>query len=230
MTTPLLQVDKLNAYRTMAVRILFDVSFEVGRGEVVALMGRNGSGKSTTIKAVVNMLVHKSGEIPFMGEDIRRMADASHRARGAGLCAGRSSRLRRSHGDGKSRYGSPAAARRCPRVDAREALPRIPEARRDARTPREPHERRRAGYHAHWMDNPRVVLLDEPSEGVAPVIVEQMADMDFRTKARGHRDPTVGAEPAFRRAGERPRLGAGKGTSTSRRQHARFRARRCRAA
>ncbi len=107
MTTPLLQVDKLNAYYGYA-HILFDVNFDVGRGEVVALMGRNGTGKSTTMKAVMNMLAHKSGEIRFMGENIG--AWPTHRARGPGLCAGGSSRVRRSHGDGKSRHGTPAAA------------------------------------------------------------------------------------------------------------------------
>ncbi len=60
--TARLRVESLNAYYGHA-RILFDVSFEVGRGEVVALMGRNGAGKSTTMKAIMSMVPRKSGEI-----------------------------------------------------------------------------------------------------------------------------------------------------------------------
>lgn len=69
----LLKVEALNAYYGRA-QILFDVGFEVGRGEVVALMGRNGAGKSTTMKAVMGMLARTSGTIRFMGEDIAGMA------------------------------------------------------------------------------------------------------------------------------------------------------------
>ena len=53
-----------------AAQILFDVNLEVGRGEVVALMGRNGAGKSTTLKALTGMLDKRRGQINFMGTDI----------------------------------------------------------------------------------------------------------------------------------------------------------------
>src|SRR5512134_3127720 len=68
---PLLQVDHLSAWYGRA-HILFDVSLEVGRGEVVALMGRNGAGKSTTIKAIMGLVGETAGEVRFRGQPLRR--------------------------------------------------------------------------------------------------------------------------------------------------------------
>ena len=69
-TAPLLQVQGLNAWYG-AAQILFDVSLQVGRGEVVALMGRNGAGKSTTLKALMGMVTRR-GSVQFLGQDIAR--------------------------------------------------------------------------------------------------------------------------------------------------------------
>ena len=69
-SAPLLQVQGLNAW-SGAAQILFDVSLQVGRGEVVALMGRNGAGKSTTLKALMGMVARR-GSVQFLGQDIAR--------------------------------------------------------------------------------------------------------------------------------------------------------------
>ena len=53
-----------------AARILYDLNFEVGRGEVVALMGRNGAGKSTTMKTIMGLMAKRQGAVRFNGEDI----------------------------------------------------------------------------------------------------------------------------------------------------------------
>ena len=66
---PLLKVAGLCAWYG-AAQIIDDVGLEVRRGEVVALMGRNGAGKSTTIKAIIGMLEKRSGHITFMGHDM----------------------------------------------------------------------------------------------------------------------------------------------------------------
>ena len=68
-TAPLLQVQGLNAWYS-AAQILFDVSLQVGRGEVVALMGRNGAGKSTTLKALMGMVTRR-GSVQFWGTTLR---------------------------------------------------------------------------------------------------------------------------------------------------------------
>jgi branched-chain amino acid transport system ATP-binding protein len=66
---PALAVDNLNAWYGTA-HILFDMSFTVGRGEVVALMGRNGAGKSTTMKAVMGLLPRRNGSVRLNGRNV----------------------------------------------------------------------------------------------------------------------------------------------------------------
>jgi branched-chain amino acid transport system ATP-binding protein len=70
---PLLRADGLCAWYG-AAQILFDVALEVRQGEVVALMGRNGAGKSTTIKTLMGLLDKKAGQVRFMERDISRLA------------------------------------------------------------------------------------------------------------------------------------------------------------
>ena len=65
----MLKVESLSAWYG-AAQILYDLSFDVGRGEVVALMGRNGAGKSTTMKAVMGLLAKRRGLVRFNGENI----------------------------------------------------------------------------------------------------------------------------------------------------------------
>ena len=73
---PMLEVRGLNAWYG-AAQILFDVDLQVRRGEVVALMGRNGAGKSTTLKAIMGMLDRRRGRLSFMGRDISEAAALS---------------------------------------------------------------------------------------------------------------------------------------------------------
>ena len=65
----MLEVERLRVWYG-AAQILFEPSFHVGRGEVVALMGRNGAGKSTTLKALMALIPQRSGMVRFLGEDI----------------------------------------------------------------------------------------------------------------------------------------------------------------
>src|SRR3546814_11964488 len=78
-TQTLLDAKGLRAWYG-AAQILFDLDLQVGRGEVVALMGRNGAGKSTTLKALMGMLDKRRGDIAFMGQDISR-TEPFHAAR-----------------------------------------------------------------------------------------------------------------------------------------------------
>src|SRR5262245_56145406 len=71
MTRELLKVDRLCAWYGRA-QILFDVSLEVGRGEVVALMGRNGAGKSTTLKSITGLVERTEGAVDFRGRNLLR--------------------------------------------------------------------------------------------------------------------------------------------------------------
>src|ERR1700730_10917276 len=72
MSEAILTVDSLSAWYG-AARVLYDLRFEVGRGEVVALMGRNGAGKSTTIKSIMGLLARREGTVHFCGRALSRL-------------------------------------------------------------------------------------------------------------------------------------------------------------
>lgn len=190
-TAPLLQVQGLNAWYG-AAQILFDVSLQVGRGEVVALMGRNGAGKSTTLKALMGMVARR-GSVQFLGQDIARREPHDIARLGLGyvpeerriftdlsvmdnLEVGRQP-LRRWPD------GTPAPVWTPEKLFA--LFPNLGEM------PLRPGGRMSGGEQQMLtvartlMGQPLLVLLDEPSEGVAPLIVQQMARTIRALKAQG---------------------------------------------
>lgn len=184
---PLLKVESLNAFYGRA-HILFDVSFEVGRGEVVALMGRNGAGKSTTMKAVMGMLPRTSGALTFMGENITGTQPYRVARMGLGFVP----EDRRVFGD-LTVMENLDTGRQPPREDAPlwtpdklfQLFPNLGEMRNRRASRMSGGEQQMLTVARTLMGNPRLVLLDEPSEGVAPVIVEQMAAMILELKREG---------------------------------------------
>ena len=111
MSEPMLKVSGLNAFYGRA-HILFDVGLEVGRGEVVALMGRNGAGKSTTMKAVMGLLPRRQGEVTFRGQNISALPPYKISRMGMGFVPEDRRVFARSDRDGESRHRPSAAARR----------------------------------------------------------------------------------------------------------------------
>ena len=191
-TETLLEARGLQAWYG-AAQILYDVDIEVKRGEVVALMGRNGAGKSTTLKTVMGMLAKRKGRITFRGEDISTTEPHHAARRGLGfvpedrrvftdlsvmenLEVGR--QPARAWSD-----GSPAPLWTPGKLFA--LFPNLGEM------PDRPGGRMSGGEQQMLtvartlMGNPYLVLLDEPSEGVAPLIVEQMAHMILALKSQG---------------------------------------------
>jgi branched-chain amino acid transport system ATP-binding protein len=191
-TGPLLQARGLNAWYG-AAQILFDVDIEVRRGEVVALMGRNGAGKSTTLKALMGLLDKRRGDVNFMGRDISR-ADPFQVARlGLGfvpedrrIFTELSVMENLAVGRQPERFwpeGQPAPAWTPERLF--QLFPNLGEMRERPGGRMSGGEQQMLTVARTLMGNPFVVLLDEPSEGVAPVIVEQMAQMILELKAQG---------------------------------------------
>ncbi|WP_137046278.1 ABC transporter ATP-binding protein [Pseudolabrys sp. FHR47] len=191
MSEPMLSVDGLKAWYG-AAQILYDVSFNVGRGEVVALMGRNGAGKTTTMKALMG-LVSRRGAVGFNGADISGLRPFEIARQGLGftpedrrifseltvlenLDIGR--QPPRQFPDGQ-----PAPVWTPRRLF--ELFPNLGEM------PNRPGGRMSGGEQQMLtvartlMGNPLMVLLDEPSEGVAPLIVEQMANTIIELKKEG---------------------------------------------
>jgi len=188
----LLRVQDLNAWYG-AAHILFDVSLDVRRGEVVALMGRNGAGKSTTLKAIMGMLAKRRGSISFMGQDISAREPFEVARMGLGFVP-EDRRVFTDLSVTENLEVGRQPARKWP--DGSDALnwqpealyklfPNLGEMRNRPGGQMSGGEQQMLTVARTLMGNPFVVLLDEPSEGVAPVIVEQMAQMILELKSRG---------------------------------------------
>jgi branched-chain amino acid transport system ATP-binding protein len=192
MSAPMLQVEKLSAWYG-AARILYDLDFNVGRGEVVALMGRNGAGKSTTMKTIMGLIAERHGKVSFNGGDISNLKPFEIARRGLGftpedrrifvdltvmenLDIGR--QAPRSFPD-----GTPAPSWTPEKLF--KLFPNLAEMPDRLGNRMSGGEQQMLTVARTLMGNPLLVLLDEPSEGVAPLIVEQMANTIIELKKEG---------------------------------------------
>ncbi len=188
----LLEVRALDAWYGLA-QILRGVSLEVRRGEVVALMGRNGAGKSTTLKALMGLVARRSGAVHFQGRDLSRCAPYQIARAGLGYVP----EERRIFSDltvlenlevGRqpSRTWADGSAAPAWVPEALFALfPNLGERPGRAAGLLSGGEQQMLTVARTLMGNPYLVLLDEPSEGVAPIVVEQMVHMILALKAQG---------------------------------------------
>ena len=183
----MLEVSGLNAFYGKA-QMLFDVSLEVARGEVVALMGRNGAGKSTTIKSIMGLLPGKRGQVRFMGEDLASLAPYQIARRGLGFVP----EDRRIFSE-LSVMQNLEVGRQAPREGVPPwtperlftLFPNLGEMPDRPGGSMSGGEQQMLTVARTLMGNPLLLMLDEPSEGVAPVIVEQMAHMITTLKQQG---------------------------------------------
>ena len=183
----MLQVRDLHAYYGRA-HILQGVSLDAAAGEVVALLGRNGAGKSTTMKAIMGLVPPARGEVSFAGRRIERLPPF----RIARLGLGYVPEERRIFTE-LTVMENLEVGRQAPR----EGAPVWTEDKLFALFPNLAGMRERPGGRMSGgeqqmltiartlMGNPRCVLLDEPSEGLAPIIVEQMAKSIRALKGEG---------------------------------------------
>jgi len=183
----MLSVRDLHAYYGRA-HILHGVSLDAAAGEVVALLGRNGAGKSTVLKAIMGLVPPATGEVSFAGRRVERLP--TYRIARLGL--GYVPEERRIFTD-LTVAENLEVGRQAPRDGA----PGWTEDRLFALFPnlaglRERQGGRMSGGEQQMltiartlMGNPRCVLLDEPSEGLAPIIVEQMANSIRALKGEG---------------------------------------------
>jgi branched-chain amino acid transport system ATP-binding protein len=187
MAEALLEVERLNVAYGRA-HVLFDLDLALARGEVLALLGRNGAGKSTTLKAIIGLLRPLSGAIRFQGARID--GSASHAIARLGI--GYVPEDRRIFAELTVAENLDVARQR-PRPGAPywtpETLfalfPNLAELRRRPGGRMSGGEQQMLTIARTLMGNPLVLLLDEPSEGLAPKIVEAMADTILRLKAEG---------------------------------------------
>jgi branched-chain amino acid transport system ATP-binding protein len=189
---PMLAVEHLSAWYG-AAQILFELSFEVHAGEVVAFMGRNGAGKSTTLRSIMGLMAHRSGTVRFNGRDISRLKPFEV----ARLGLGYTPEDRRIFSD-LTVLENLDVGRQPPRrlADGRPApewtperlfrlFPNLAEMGDRLGSRMSGGEQQMLTVARTLMGNPLLVLLDEPSEGVAPLIVEQMANTIVELKKEG---------------------------------------------
>jgi branched-chain amino acid transport system ATP-binding protein len=186
----LLGVAGLNAYYG-AAHILFGLSFDVHAGEVVALMGRNGAGKSTTLKSIMGLIERKTGSISLAGEDISHARTHEIARLGLGYVPeDRRIFTELTVAENLEVGRQPARSGRSvdqPWTPERlfELFPNLAEARHRLGGRLSGGEQQMLSVARTLMGNPLLILLDEPSEGVAPIIVDAMADMMVELKKTG---------------------------------------------
>ncbi|MEL6680841.1 MAG: ABC transporter ATP-binding protein [Pseudomonadota bacterium] len=177
----LLRVEGLSAAYG-ASQALFDVSLDVAEGEVVALMGRNGMGKTTTIRAICRMMPVLGGALTFAGQDLARLP--SHRAARLGL--GLVPEGRRCFANLTVAENLIAAARPGYWDAARvgEMFPRLAERAGQSAASLSGGEQQMLAIGRALMTNPRLLILDEATEGLAPLVRQDIWAAIRRLKAQ----------------------------------------------
>jgi branched-chain amino acid transport system ATP-binding protein len=183
----MLEVTGLNSFYGQA-HILYDVGFSVGGGDVAVLLGRNGAGKSTVMKSVIGMVRPASGAIQFSGQDVARMESFRRAQLGLGYVP----EERRVFSE-LTVMENLDVGKQAPREGLRPWTPeRLFELFPNLGAMRDRPGGRMSGGEQQMltiartlMGNPRLLLLDEPSEGLSPLIVEQMATAILALQTEG---------------------------------------------
>ena len=173
-----LQVENINVYYG-SIHAVKDVSFHVEQGEVVTLIGANGAGKSTTLNTVAGLLHSRAGSVRFLDEELRHVP--GHKLVGRGMALVPEGRRIFQHMTvqenldmgGYCRGGDKSADME--RVFER--FPRLKERRRQVAGTLSGGEQQMLAMGRALMSHPKLLMLDEPSMGLAPLLVEQIFDI-----------------------------------------------------
>ncbi len=169
----LLEVERINSYYGDS-HILFDVSLEVRRNEVVALLGRNGAGKSTTLRSLIGAVRPRSGRIVLDGTPTQDLPPHAIAMRGLQLVP----EERRIFGslsvEENLLLARLTAKSRWPLERVWATFPRLRERRRSRGTDLSGGEQQMLAIARALVREPKIVLLDEPFEGLAPIIVRDL--------------------------------------------------------
>jgi branched-chain amino acid transport system ATP-binding protein len=167
-------------------QVLFDVSLEVGEGEVVALLGANGAGKTTTLRAILGLTPARAGAICFRGRDITRLATHVIARQGIGwvpddrrvfptLSVERNLAIAR----------KPSAFKRWSVGEMGEVFTALPHLMQRSAENLSGGEMQMVAISRALMGGPALLLLDEPSQGLAPKLVQEVLALIGRIRAEG---------------------------------------------
>jgi len=194
-----LELDDLHAYYGES-HVLQGVSLRMERGEVVSILGRNGMGKTTLIRAIIGFMPLRRGRVRFKGDDITQAAPFRHVARGIGLVPqGRRvfpSLSVLENLEVARRAGAPDAAASTPSAQARSApswtlqrvldvFPRLRERGKNRANKLSGGEQQMLAIGRALMTNPDLLLMDEPTEGLAPLLVREVGRVIGDLKREG---------------------------------------------
>ena len=181
MATEALALDAVDALYGDS-HVLHSVSFSLQEGRVLALLGRNGAGKTTCMNAVIGFLPPRQGEIRLFGERIGRLSPETIARKGVGLVP----QGRRVFPTLTVKENLLVAARGKNQFDhIFELFPRLKERTEQHAGSLSGGEQQMLAIARALMGNPRVLLMDEPSEGLAPLIVAEVGRIIARLKAEG---------------------------------------------
>ena len=177
--TPLLKVEDLHVYYG-SIHAIKGVSFEVSEGEIVTLIGANGAGKSSTLNTVSGLLKPKSGTVEFEGQSIVGVPAHKIVSRGMALCPeGRRVFLQMTVQENLEMGGftRPAGEIADSIADVYDRFPRLKERYKQVAGTLSGGEQQMLAMGRALMSKPKLLMLDEPSMGLAPILVEQIFDI-----------------------------------------------------
>ena len=175
----MLKVDNINVYNG-SIHAIKDISFEVCRGQIVTLIGANGAGKSTTLQTVSGLLHSKTGSIEFLGKSLAGVAP--HRIVEHGLAhvpEGRRVFLQMSVEENleMGAYTRPRSEISDSIADVYSRFPRLKERRKQIAGTLSGGEQQMLAMGRALMSKPQLLMLDEPSMGLSPILVDQIFDI-----------------------------------------------------
>ena len=183
----MLDVQNINVYYG-AIHAVKDVSFHVDEGEIVTLIGANGAGKTTTLQTVSGLLRSRTGSITFMGKPIQTVPADKLVAHGlAQVPEGRRvfQQMTVEENLEMGAFTQPNSTIAPNLEKVYEQFPRLKERRRQVAGTLSGGEQQMLAMGRALMSNPKLLMLDEPSMGLAPILVEQIFDIIQRLHEKG---------------------------------------------